>query len=67
MITLILGGARSGKSRFAESLALGSGLDLHYLATAQAGDDEMQERIKMHQSSARGRWVEYNRVALESC
>ena len=44
----ITGGARSGKSRFAEQLALGFGEPLGYLATAQALDGEMNERIRRH-------------------
>jgi len=44
----ITGGARSGKSRFAELLALGFGSPLCYLATAQALDGEMTERIRRH-------------------
>ncbi|WP_295445626.1 bifunctional adenosylcobinamide kinase/adenosylcobinamide-phosphate guanylyltransferase [uncultured Thiodictyon sp.] len=47
--TLILGGVRSGKSRFAEGLALGSGLPVIYFATARAGDAAMGERIAEHQ------------------
>ncbi|MFZ3209185.1 MAG: bifunctional adenosylcobinamide kinase/adenosylcobinamide-phosphate guanylyltransferase, partial [Geobacteraceae bacterium] len=39
-IILITGGARSGKSRFAEQLALGFGSPLGYLATGSAGDTE---------------------------
>lgn len=56
-IHLILGGARSGKSHFAEQRAQQlfdqSGSDTHliYLATASAGDAEMAERIKHHQAS----------------
>ncbi|MGO8657329.1 bifunctional adenosylcobinamide kinase/adenosylcobinamide-phosphate guanylyltransferase, partial [Rhizobium ruizarguesonis] len=38
----ILGGARSGKSRFAEDLVTATGLDRHYLATGRAWDEEMQ-------------------------
>ena len=44
----ITGGARSGKSRFAEHLAHGFGAPLGYLATAQALDGEMTERIRRH-------------------
>ncbi|HXV32026.1 MAG TPA: bifunctional adenosylcobinamide kinase/adenosylcobinamide-phosphate guanylyltransferase, partial [Sinorhizobium sp.] len=38
---LVLGGARSGKSGFAESLVEASGLPMHYVATGRAFDDEM--------------------------
>jgi adenosylcobinamide kinase/adenosylcobinamide-phosphate guanylyltransferase len=49
-VTLVLGGARSGKSRFAESLAVATGAPLVYVATAQAfDDDEMRARIARHQ------------------
>ncbi|GBD48490.1 bifunctional adenosylcobinamide kinase/adenosylcobinamide-phosphate guanylyltransferase [Methylopila sp. Yamaguchi] len=53
-VTLVLGGARSGKSRFAESLATATGLDLVYLATAQAFDDEMRQRITRHRADREG-------------
>jgi adenosylcobinamide kinase/adenosylcobinamide-phosphate guanylyltransferase len=46
--TLILGGARSGKSTHAEQLALASGKELVYIATAQAHDAEMAARIGLH-------------------
>ncbi|HIO92223.1 MAG TPA: bifunctional adenosylcobinamide kinase/adenosylcobinamide-phosphate guanylyltransferase [Leucothrix mucor] len=49
MNTLILGGAKSGKSLFAETLAIQSGKKLVYIATAQAGDNEMKQRILLHQ------------------
>ena len=49
MLQLILGGARSGKSRLAEQTAKESGLSVVYIATAQALDEEMQQRIQHHQ------------------
>jgi adenosylcobinamide kinase/adenosylcobinamide-phosphate guanylyltransferase len=52
---LILGGARSGKSGFAERLLEASGLPLHYVATGRAYDDEMRERISLHQAARRGK------------
>jgi adenosylcobinamide kinase/adenosylcobinamide-phosphate guanylyltransferase len=57
MIRLILGGARSGKSHYAEQLALNSGKKCVYLATAQAGDDEMQRRIILHQQQRSNAWI----------
>ena len=48
MLQLVLGGARSGKSRFAENQATASGLEVIYIATAQALDGEMRERIQHH-------------------
>lgn len=53
---LILGGARSGKSRYGESLALDSAMDVRYLATARAFDDEMQSRITQHQLDRPSHW-----------
>lgn len=53
----ITGGARSGKSRFAEQKALEFGQPLGYLATAQSFDDnEMEERIRTHQERRGEAW-----------
>ena len=54
--TLIFGGARSGKSAYAEQLAIASGKPVIYLATAQAGDAEMQARIAHHQTRRPASW-----------
>lgn len=54
--TLIFGGARSGKSAYAEQLAIASGKAVTYLATAQAGDLEMQARIAHHQQRRPASW-----------
>ena len=56
MKTLILGGVRSGKSRLAERLATDSGLDVIYVATATAGDEEMRARIERHRTDRPGHW-----------
>ena len=56
MITLITGGARSGKSAFAESL-FQDDAQVVYLATARVTDDEMQERIRHHQQSRPPEWA----------
>ena len=57
MVRLILGGARSGKSYYAEQLALNSGKKCVYVATAYAGDSEMHQRIILHQQRRPKDWV----------
>lgn len=56
MITLVLGGARSGKSRIAQELASASSLPVVYIATATALDQEMATRIKHHQQNRPSKW-----------
>lgn len=56
MLTLLTGGARSGKSSTAVRLAAGSGAPVHYLATAWAGDDEMADRIARHRADRPQEW-----------
>ena len=55
-VTLVLGGAASGKSRFAQQLAERQPGSLLYVATALAGDDEMAERIARHRQARGERW-----------
>ncbi|MCX4196758.1 bifunctional adenosylcobinamide kinase/adenosylcobinamide-phosphate guanylyltransferase [Methylobacterium organophilum] len=57
MLELILGGARSGKSRFAERLAAESGLAITYIATSQALDGEMTARIAHHRERRPAHWA----------
>jgi len=56
-LTLVIGGARSGKSRFAESLVLRSGRARVYIATAEAWDDEMRLRIRHHVQDRGPDWL----------
>ena len=54
---LITGGARSGKSRFAQSLAAESSKPVLFVATAEAGDEEMRLRIEEHRRSRPSDWT----------
>ena len=56
MIELILGGARSGKSRLAEKTAMASDLDVIYIATATVYDQEMAERVEHHKDQRPDHW-----------
>lgn len=53
---LVLGGARSGKSSYAQELAAKAGGRVIYAATAEAGDDEMRMRIAAHQAERPASW-----------
>lgn len=82
-LVLVLGGARSGKSRHAEALCARSGLEPVYLATATAGDAEMAARIERHRrergagwttveeplelAAALARWRSPQRIVLVEC
>ena len=55
-LTLVLGGARSGKSSFAERLALSQSEAVTYFATADCCDSEMKKRIELHKSRRPESW-----------
>lgn len=56
MIEFVLGGARSGKSLYAEEQAAKAGKQVVYIATAEAGDAEMKSRISQHQHRRPEQW-----------
>ena len=58
-IILVTGGARSGKSSFAESLCKNQNNRIAYIATSIAFDDEMKNRVKKHQESRPKEWRTY--------
>jgi adenosylcobinamide kinase / adenosylcobinamide-phosphate guanylyltransferase len=55
-LVVFLGGARSGKSRLAVERAQASGLPVTFIATGEAGDDEMRERIEQHRQGRPPGW-----------
>lgn len=57
MLQLILGGARSGKSRLAERLASDSGLPVTYIATSQPLDGELNQRVRLHRQRRPADWA----------
>lgn len=67
MITLVTGGARSGKSTFAESL-YEDNLDVVYIATSKIYDTEMEERVRLHKLSRPSEWRTYEgNYELHNC
>ena len=58
-IVFVTGGARSGKSNFAESLCIDQNNRTAYIATSIAFDDEMKDRVKKHQESRPSNWNTY--------
>ncbi len=57
MLELVLGGARSGKSDYAESVAKASDLEVVYIATARSNDVEMVNRIDRHRRKRPAQWI----------
>lgn len=55
-LILVLGGARSGKSTFAEELVMAKGGRVVYIATSQALDEEMEQRIRLHRERRPESW-----------
>ncbi len=65
-IILITGGARSGKSRYAEELALSQSSNPVYVATAHVWDEEFRERVKKHQERRGPEWTNIEEEMLLS-
>lgn len=71
-IILITGGARSGKSRFAEQLCIEHGGTVAYIATAQVTDEDMADRIRKHQAQRPSHWTtieqykDFNQISMEA-
>ena len=55
-VTLVLGGARSGKSSHAERITVAHPRGCVYVATAEIGDDEMAERVRKHRARREAHW-----------
>ena len=56
-LVLLIGGARSGKSSLAVERAAGAGLPVVFVATGEAGDDEMAARIELHRQERPAEWT----------
>ncbi|MFC1992281.1 bifunctional adenosylcobinamide kinase/adenosylcobinamide-phosphate guanylyltransferase [Chloroflexota bacterium] len=63
---LIIGGARSGKSNFAQELALKMPQPVLFVATAEAGDEEMRQRIEIHKRARPDTWQTIEATTLVS-
>ena len=65
MLTLVLGGAASGKSGYAESLVLKTALPRYYIATMQVWDAECAARVEKHRRMRAGMPVEARKSAVQ--